>query len=64
MPFIRCYDQLFDECFQVEISAATALKVPSSAQVSETPFEGIPITSQYRSVSHPGWADEQEEKTE
>lgn len=67
MPYLKSYDQIFDELIQVEISAETvsaylATKGANPASVSDTPFEGIQIGSRSRSVRHPGWADEDPEE--
>jgi hypothetical protein len=59
MAFIMIYDPLFDESFQSEIAIGTARKAIASGvvNVSETPFDGLPIASRFRSDRHPGWAD-------
>lgn len=54
--YIQCYDELFDENFQCEISEETALKVKSNKiEISNTPFPNLDIKSRFRSVRHPGW---------
>jgi hypothetical protein len=59
MPFIMIYDPLFDEIFQSEITIETALNAIASGGVNvlETPFDGLPVASRFRSDRHPGWAD-------
>lgn len=58
MPFVRVFDDLFDEDFQCEVSHDLAAKLRcSGAEVTDDPMPGVPVQSRYRSDRHPGWAD-------
>jgi hypothetical protein len=59
MPWIACYDHLFDEIFQYEISAEMSARVTRdhADEMQDEKFESVPVMSRYRSVRHPGWAD-------
>jgi len=54
MPYVKSYDPIFDEVFQIEVPPEMVEKIPPE-ELSETPWPNHPIKSRYRSERHPGW---------
>lgn len=55
MPYVESYDEIFDECFQIEVDEQLAAKIKLNPKmvVTDTANPKLPILSRYRSVRHP-----------
>lgn len=49
MPYVRCYDLIYDLAFQIEVPIEAKEKMPKTAQVSDVPWDDLPIMPRYRS---------------
>ena len=50
MAYIKTYDNIYDEVFQCEINdKTTEMAIACGCEVSDVPFDGIPIKSRFAS---------------
>ena len=54
MKYLKAYDVMFEEFFQIEIDKKEEKKIPY-LELSKTPYQNLPIKSRFRSNRHPGW---------